>query len=104
MKKLLLIVCLALLGSVVYAQDVIRKGDTFEQVSKKKKSVEPIKTKYTFKTLDGKVYPVYISTNGKCFIKRISKNGKEYPYYKLPKELKDLISKEYVESRTMRNN
>ena len=96
MKKLIIVLVLMLcMGITATAQDVIRKGNTFEQVSKKKKSVEPIKTKYTFKTLDGKVYPVYISTNGKCFIKRISKNGKEYPYYKLPKELKDLISKEY---------
>lgn len=96
--------CMLLLGGTLAAQDVVRKGDMFEQVSKKKKSAEPIKTRYTFKTLDGKVYPVYISSSGKCFIKRISKNGKEYPYYKLPKELKDLINKEYVESRSMRNN
>lgn len=95
MKKLLFILCLILLGGItVKAQEVVRNGNTFEQVSKKK-SAEPIKTKYTFKTLDGNVYPVYISAKGKCFIKRISKKGKEYPYYNLPKELKDLISKEY---------
>lgn len=99
MKKVVLMLCMLLLGGTLAAQDVVRKGNTFEQVSKKKKSVEPIKTKYTFKTLDGKVYPVYVSSNGKCFIKRISKNGKEYPYYKLPKELKDLINKELCGNR-----
>lgn len=102
MKKLVLMLLLLLGCGTLAAQDVVRNGNTFEQVSKKKKSVEPVKTKYTFKTLDGKVYPIYISAKGKCFIKRISKDGKEYPYYNLPKELKDLIYKEYTDEQVIR--
>ena len=85
MKKLFLIVCLALLGSVVYAQEVVRNGNTFTQVSKKKQKEAFKTTPYTYVASDGKKYPVYISGNGKYFIIRTSaKSGKEYRQY-LPK-------------------
>ena len=93
MKKLFLIVCLALLGSVVYAQDVIRKGNTFEQVSKKKQKETYKLTQYTYIASDGVKYPIYISEKGKYFIFRKSaKTGKEYRQY-LPKVQEQLEQK-----------
>lgn len=90
MKKLLLIVCLFLLGSVAYAQEVIRKGNTFEQVSKKKSKEAYKLTQYTYIAADGKKYPIYISEKGKYFIFRKSaKTGKEYRQY-LPNVNKEL--------------
>lgn len=80
---------------IAHAQDVIRKGDVFEQISKKKTVAPPTLTKYAFKALDGKVYPIYISAKGAVFIVRISKKGNKRPDYKLPEELKTLIRKEY---------
>ena len=86
--------CLILLGGItVKAQEVVRKGNTFEQVSKKKSKDDVILTKYYYE-IDGKKYPIFLSSKGKAFIKRISaKSGKEYRQY-LPKITKQ-IAKEY---------
>ena len=93
MKKLFLIVCLALLGNVVYAQDVVRNGTTFTQVSKKSKEADSTVTQYTFVATDGVKYPIYISEKGKYFIFRKSaKTGKEYRQY-LPKVQEQLEQK-----------
>lgn len=93
MKKLFLIVCLALLGSVVYAQEVVRNGNTFTQTSKKKAKEAFMTTPYTYVASDGTKYPIYISGNGKYFIIRKSaKTGKEYRQY-LPKVQEQLEHK-----------
>lgn len=93
MKKLFLIVCLALLGSVVYAQEVVRNGNTFTQTSKRKAKEALKPTPYTYVASDGTKYPIYISGNGKYFIIRKSaKTGKEYRQY-LPKVQKQLEQK-----------
>lgn len=81
MKKLLLIVCLALLGSVAYSQNVIQKGNEFVQVPKKEKTASYSLTSYTYTTLDGAKYPIYVSDKGKYFILRTSKNGRKYRQY-----------------------
>lgn len=74
------------------AQSVRRVGNTFvEQVDSSKKVVkEPKKTEYTYTDKKGNVYPIYLSSTGKAFIKRISKKtGKEYREY-LPEVTKQL--------------
>ena len=68
------------LSTGMRAQNVIRKGNQFEQVDSQKSR----KTEYTYKAKDGKVYPIFLSARGKAYINRISKNGKEYKQY-LPK-------------------
>lgn len=75
-----------------YSQNVTRKGNVFIQDSSKtKKSKDvPTLTKYTYKTDDGKTYPIYMSSTGKCFIIRTSgKTGKQYKQY-LPEVTKQL--------------
>ena len=90
MKKLFLIVCLALLDSAVYAQNVVRNGNTFEQVSKKKTKETYKATPYTYVASDGIKYPIYISEKGKYFILPTSKKtGKQYRRY-LPEVTKQL--------------
>lgn len=90
MKKLFLIVCLALLGSAAYAQEVVRNGNTFTQTSKKKAKEAFMTTPYTYVASDGTKYPIYVSGNGKYFIIRKSaKTGKEYRQY-LPEVTKQL--------------
>ena len=83
--------CLILLGGItVKAQEVIRKGNTFEQVSKKKSKEAYKLTQYTYIAADGTKYPIYISEKGKYFIFRKSaKTGKEYRQY-LPNVNKEL--------------
>lgn len=89
-KKLFLIVVCLLLGSVVYAQEVVRNGNTFTQTSKKKAKEAFMTTPYTYVASDGTKYPIYVSGNGKYFIIRKSaKTGKEYRQY-LPEVTKQL--------------
>ena len=77
-----------------HAQNVTRVCNIFVQDSSshqiKKKDVTI--TKYTYKTSDGKTYPIYMSSSGKYFIIRKSqKTGKEYRKY-LP-EVTKMLSK-----------
>jgi hypothetical protein len=62
------------------AQNVIRQGNTFVEISKTKKDSAQ-RTIYTYKDRHGKLYPIYLSAKGKAFIIRTSKNGKEYRQY-----------------------
>ena len=83
MKKLVLCISMMLaFGLVSNAQSVQRKGNTFTQISNKKSAGKEIKTKYTYTDSKGVVYPVYLSSTGKAFIKKVSKKtGKEYKQY-----------------------
>ena len=90
MKKLLFTLCLILLGGITVAQEVVRNGNVFTQVSSKKAKEAFKSTPYTYVAADGTKYPIYISGNGKYFIVRKSaKTGKEYRQY-LPKVQKQL--------------
>jgi hypothetical protein len=73
-----------------HSQNVTRQGNVFIQDSSKTKKNPVTLTKYTYKTNDGKIYPIYMSSKGKCFIIRVSgKTGKQYKQY-LPKITKQL--------------
>ena len=91
MKQIMLMLCLILLGGITAnAQDVVRNGNTFTEVSKKKQKEAFMTTPYTYVASDGKKYPIYVSGNGKYFIIRKSaKTGKEYRQY-LPEVTKQL--------------
>jgi hypothetical protein len=83
-------------SSFTFAQNYERNGNTFEAVASAgtRTKQEPIKTKFTWKDTKGVEYPVYVTSNGACFvIKTSSKTGKEYKAY-LPKELCEEICKE----------
>lgn len=78
----------------VRAQNVIRKGNMFEQIStKQEKFAGALKTKYTYRDSNGVVYPIYISKNNKVFIIKTNKKGKKYPYYL--KDIEEQILREY---------
>lgn len=88
------IIACVLLSTNANAQNVVRKGNTFEQISsRQKKFAGAIKTHYTYKDANGVVYPIYISKNNKVFIIKINKKGKQYPYYL--KDIEDQILHEY---------
>lgn len=73
------------------AQNVTRKDDTFIQdtTSHKFKKQSVTLTRYKFKASNGVTYPIYMSKNGKCFIIRTNKEGKQYRDY-LPEITKQL--------------
>ena len=83
MKQFILYVFIMLGMSLgIQAQSVTRQGNTFTQVSNKKSANKETKTQYTYKDSKGVEYPVYLSSTGKAFIKKISKKtGKEYKQY-----------------------
>lgn len=84
--------CVSFGCTIVRGQNVVRKGNTFVQVSSKKHKGDSILTKHTYVDSDGKKYPIYLSSNGKAFIYRKSKTGKMYKMY-LPQ-----ITKQIAES------
>jgi hypothetical protein len=98
MKKLFICIIMMLsLSFGIQAQSVQRQGNTFTQVSNKKSAGKETKTEYTYKDSKGNVYPIYLSSTGKAFIKKVSKkSGKEYKQY-LPEIGKQINPKAYKE-------
>ena len=83
--------------TTVFAQNYTQKGTTFientsNSTSKRGKSIE---TRYTWQDKEGKSHKIYLSKNGRAFVKVTSKKtGNEYNKY-LDKEISIKISKEY---------
>lgn len=101
MKKIILAAIMLLSLNVgVQAQSVERKGNNFTQVSNKKEaSGKEVKTKYTYTDSKGNVYPIYLSSTGKAFIKKVSKKtGKEYRQY-LPEIGRQINPSAYKEDK-----
>ena len=100
MKKLVMCITMMLAFSLVTnAQSVQRQGNTFTQVSNKKSAGKETKTQYTYKDSKGVEYPVYLSSTGKAFIKKVSKKtGKEYKQY-VPEVGKQINPEAYKEKK-----
>ena len=94
-RRLLTLLLLVLaMGLAANAQTYTRTGNTFISSTGERVKAEPVKTKFTWKDSKGKEYPVYISSNGSCFVIKVSaKTGKEYRNYLGP-EISQQICKE----------
>ena len=94
-RRLLTLLLLVLaMGLAANAQTYTRSGNTFISSTGERVKAEPVKTKFTWKDSKGKEYPVYISSNGSCFVIKISaKTRKEYRNYLGP-EISQQICKE----------
>ena len=83
--------------TTVFAQNYTQKGTTFIEItsnstSKRGKSIE---TMYTWQDKEGKSHKIYLSKNGRAFVKVTSKKtGNKYNKY-LDKEISIKLSKEY---------
>ena len=83
--------------TTVFAQNYTQKGTTFientsNSASKRGKSIE---TKYTWQDKEGKSHKIYLSKNGRAFVKVTSKKtGNEYNKY-LNEEISIKLSKKY---------
>ena len=96
-----IMVLMLLISLSMTAQEVKREGNTFTQiVSSKTKTVsKETKTAYTYIDSKGTVYPIYLSSTGKAFIKKVSKKtGKEYKQY-VPEVGKQINPEAYKEER-----
>ena len=99
MKKIIITIMVALCALTASAQSdksYQQKGTTFVQVStKSSRGSSAIKTKYTWQDSKGNIYPIYLSKNGKAFVKKTSKKtGKEYNQY-LDTEISTKLAREY---------
>lgn len=93
MKKIIIVLSLLICLSA-NAQDYTRSGNQFISVQKEKSVAVEKETGYTWVDNKGIVYPIYISSTGLCYIKKVSgKTGKEYRMY-LSKEISAQICKE----------
>jgi hypothetical protein len=92
MKRYIFCLLIALFSIASYSQDVVKEGKTFKVQTTQTTSEQ--QTEYTWEDKKGVKYPIFISKNGACYIKRVSsKTGKEYKQY-LPKEIQETIRKE----------
>lgn len=106
MKKFIIILLAIILGVVANAQTsevtFKKEGTTYSSNSTRGTSVEK-KTGFTWKDSKGVEYPIYMSSTGSCYIKRISsKTGKEYKQY-LGKEVSADICAQLGVKYTPRN-
>ena len=94
---IILIITIFCAFTTVSAQNYTQKGTTFientsNSTSKRGKSIE---TKYTWQDKEGKSHKIYLSKNGRAFVKVTSKKtGNEYNKY-LDEEIALKLSKEY---------
>ena len=92
-----LIIAIFCTFTTVSAQNYTQKGTTFientsNSTSKRGKSIE---TKYTWQDKEGKSHKIYLSKNGRAFVKVTSKKtGNEYNKY-LDEEISIKLSKKY---------
>ena len=92
-----LIIAIFCTFTTVSAQNYTQKGTTFientsNSTSKRGKSIE---TKYTWQDKEGKSHKIYLSKNGRAFVKVTSKKtGNEYNKY-LDEKISIKLSKEY---------
>ena len=103
MKKALLLLAVLLcciFTTNTFGQEVKREGNNFTQVQSVAKSTDT-QTIYTY-TIKDTTYPIWITKNGRCYIIRTSKNGKEYKQY-LPEEVSKAVCAElgveYIEKQ-----
>lgn len=86
-NNILRLAIILILGVFAYigasAQSYTREGNTFiSSTGERTRANNVIETTFKVKESDGKEYVVYCSKNsGACFIKKISRNGKEYKKY-----------------------
>lgn len=92
-----LIIAIFCTFTTVSAQNYTQKGTVFVEntsnsASKRGKAIE---TKYTWQDKEGKSHKIYLSKNGRAFVKVTSKKtGNEYNKY-LDEEISIKLSKEY---------
>lgn len=105
-RRLLALLLLVLaIGLAANAQTYTRSGNTFIASTGERVKAEPVKTKFTWKDNKGKEYPVYISSNGSCFVIKVSaKTGKEYKNYLGPEISKQICKELNINYKSKKGN
>ncbi len=74
---LMIALSLFLFATCSIAQGVRKEGNTYIAT----KVIYDTATTYTYRDVNGKEYPMFVSKNGKYYIWRVSKKGTKYKYY-----------------------
>ena len=91
MKKLFILIFLITISCFTgYSQKIVKNGNVFS-IEKTQTKTNDVLTDFQYSIVDKngntQLYPIYITKNNACYIKRISsKTGKEYKQY-LSKEI-----------------
>jgi hypothetical protein len=82
MKKVTIVLGLILASAIAFSQPRLVKNNNGDYVMQKavRTNDDSLTGKKVIST-DGNEYPIYVSKNGKYYIKRISKAGNEYKQY-----------------------
>ena len=75
-----------------------RQGNVFVQKSNGRSSDNVIKTNYIYQDSKGNKDTIYISSTGKCFVFKLSKNGNIYKRY-LPEITKQLQEESKIDEK-----
>lgn len=104
MKKILIMLLLAVMSINCVAQTYTVKGNTYSSVRKLTKK-EGTKTPYTWEDSKGNTYSIYILPDGRCYTNRVSgTTGKEYRSYLKEEISKDIAKKVGVNYTYVKKN
>ena len=82
MKKVTIVLGLILASAIAFSQPRLVKNNNGDYVMQKAvRTNEDSLTGKRVISADGNEYPIYVSKNGKYYIKRVSKTGNEYTQY-----------------------
>lgn len=75
-----------------------KEGNTYSSTGRINKSSTPTSTGFTWKDINEKKYPIYISSSGSCYIIKVSKKSrKEYKSYLNSEISKDICNRLNIE-------
>lgn len=97
MYRFIIAVVLVLGMGITSPAQVVKEGNVYSQVKKEKKADE--KNGFLYKDSKGVQYDIYMGPTGSCYIKRVSKTGKEYKQYlgeKISKDICTRLGKKYT--------
>ena len=89
-----MMLCLGVNNSNIYAQNVVKNGNTFKSVKSTTKG-DTLVTKFFFEDSKGNKYPIIVmKKSGRCYVwKKSGKTGKLYKQYMKP-EVSKAVCKE----------
>ena len=89
-----MMLCLGVNNSNIYAQNVVKNGNTFKSVKSTAKG-DTLLTKFFFEDSKGNKYPIIVmKKSGRCYVwKKSGKTGKLYKQYMKP-EVSKAVCKE----------
>jgi len=102
MKKIIFLLAILFSALTVSAEDsqFVRNGNNFTKTYTVRSSKDT-QTEFTY-TIGDSIYNIWITPKGRCYIIRVSRNGKEYKQYlceEIARQICEALGVEYVEAK-----